>query len=48
MKRLISVIFVSLMFLSCSAITGKLSGVYIAEDTSLIEKVRFEPDGTAM
>jgi hypothetical protein len=35
-----------LSFLACSAITGKLSGIYVAENGGLIESVEFETDGT--
>jgi hypothetical protein len=46
MKRFILAILVCLSFFACTAITGKLSGVYMAEEDALIDSVEFETDGT--
>jgi hypothetical protein len=39
-------LMVCLSFLACAAITGKLSGIYVAEEGGLFESVEFESDGT--
>jgi hypothetical protein len=45
MKK-VTLLLVCVSFLACSAITGKLSGVYEAEESGLLESIEFETDGT--
>jgi hypothetical protein len=45
MKK-VALLLVCLSFFACSAITGKLSGTYYADDASLIDSISFSPNGT--
>jgi hypothetical protein len=44
MKKFI-LLLACLSLLACSAITGRLSGTYVAQSGGLIDSIRFESDG---